>query len=140
MNMKNMLLATLASTALMMPAISHAEQTKRTSTVKTTAIGAAAGAVVGGMVGKNKKGALIGAAAGGLAGAAYSYHRNRKADVTDYSDNDYYNGRDRNSRYEDDEDGDRRGSRNERERRYEDDDDDDDSRSNRRRDRRDDDD
>ncbi|RPD90803.1 hypothetical protein EGK75_00140 [Neisseria weixii] len=55
MNMKNMLPATLASTALMMPAISHAEQTKRTSTVKSTAIGAAAGAVVGGMVGKNKK-------------------------------------------------------------------------------------
>lgn len=110
------------------------------------------------MVGKNKKGALIGAAAGGLAGAAYSYHRNRKADVTDYSDNDYYNDR-RNSRYENDEDGDRRrSSRNERERRYEededddrrdrkrnsryeeDDDDDDDRRSNRRRDSRDDDD
>ncbi|WP_233572035.1 hypothetical protein [Neisseria weixii] len=86
---------------------------------------------------KTKKGALIGAAAGGLAGAAYSYHRNREADVTDYSDNDYYNGRGHNSCYEDDEDGDRRGSRNERERRYEDDDD---SRSNRRRDRRDDDD
>ncbi|WP_165087805.1 hypothetical protein [Neisseria yangbaofengii] len=38
----------------------------------------------------------------GLAGAMYSYHRNRKADITGY--NDCYNDR-RNSRCEDDEDG-----------------------------------
>ncbi len=41
---------------------------------KATLAGAAAGAVVGGLLGNDGQSAVIGAVAGGLAGNAYAYH------------------------------------------------------------------
>ena len=79
MKLKNILLSTLVSAALIAPA-GAAQARGTTNQTTATIVGAATGAIVGNAFGKNTQSTLIGATVGGLAGNAYAY-RNKKADA-----------------------------------------------------------
>ena len=75
------LMAVLLAASLSFPAIG-AEARGTANQKKATLVGAAAGAVVGGLLGNDGQSAIIGAVAGGLAGNAYAYH-NKKMNQKD---------------------------------------------------------
>ena len=75
------LMAVLLAASLSFPAIG-AEARGTANQKKATLAGAAAGAVVGGLLGNDGQSAIIGAVAGGLAGNAYAYH-NKKMNQKD---------------------------------------------------------
>ena len=74
-------MAVLLAASLSFPAIG-AEARGTANQKKATLAGAAAGAVVGGLLGNDGQSAIIGAVAGGLAGNAYAYH-NKKMNQKD---------------------------------------------------------
>ena len=75
------LMAVLLAASLSFPAIG-VEARGTANQKKATLAGAAAGAVVGGLLGNDGQSAIIGAVAGGLAGNAYAYH-NKKMNQKD---------------------------------------------------------
>ena len=87
MKIKNILLSTLISASLIIPA--GAVQARGTTNQTTaTIVGAATGAIVGNAFGKDTQSTLIGATVGGLAGNAYAY-RNKKAEARERDERRY---------------------------------------------------